>query len=584
MRPDPGAYGADAVEEAKRRFEREAATLGKLEHPNILPVYDAGVEDDLYYIVMQYAADGSLADCIRGRSRRRITLPLDVNLTTDFISQVASALQFTHDKGIVHRDVKPANVLTQEPVGGGWRLLLADFGVARGLDNTSQRTQVTGTFTYMAPEQFSGEFSPATDQYALAVMTYQLLAGRPPFEGDLGAVMRAHMNEQPPSLRATTPAIPADVEAAVMRGLAKQPDQRFPNVMAFAQALKMGVSAPAASYGAAAVNVAPPVTPPPLPNPIPAAPVGPTPRWPSGQTTPTPVKPGDKTPPKPTGAPSGLGRVWLVGLVAAVLIVALVGGLYANAQNQKQQGASATETANTAHAYATQTANAAKAGTTTTVGPTVTGSPGATVTSGPVTPPTLPPGLGSIVFTSPAPLCDTNDPATWTLGSNAQKSCPNGSNSTMTSLASTSPDSLGCMFADQGGSATIPQNGYLVAQISSPSGQVALGFRQGVGDQVGGGFQVTGYYIAVDSAASQWSLYKVDHAGAPTTIASGSLSQNLGSTFYIAALFVGGTLTITIGDQTLPSQTDSDFGNGWVAACTKGSATFSNIVVYNASA
>src|SRR5579859_3174172 len=112
---------------------------------------------------MQFAADGSLADSIRGRSRRKLTLPLDAALTVDIVSQVASALQFTHDKGIVHRDVKPANVLTQESPDGHWRMLLADFGVARGLDNTSQRTQVTGTFTYMAPEQFHGQFSPATD-------------------------------------------------------------------------------------------------------------------------------------------------------------------------------------------------------------------------------------------------------------------------------------------------------------------------------------------------------------------------------------------------------------------------------------
>src|SRR5579859_1621181 len=104
MRPDGGAYDTQAAEDAKRRFEREAATLGKLEHPNILPIYDAGVEDDYFYIVMQYAADGSLADCIRGRSRRTLTLPLGVGMSVDFISQVAAALQFMHEKGVVHRD------------------------------------------------------------------------------------------------------------------------------------------------------------------------------------------------------------------------------------------------------------------------------------------------------------------------------------------------------------------------------------------------------------------------------------------------------------------------------------------------
>lgn len=572
MRPDPGAYGAEAVEAAKKRFEREAATLGKLEHPNILPVYDAGVEDDLYYIVMQYASDGSLADCIRGRSRRKLNLPLDVNLTSDFITQVASALQFTHDKGIVHRDVKPANVLTQEPVGGGWRLLLADFGVARGLDNTSQRTQVTGTFTYMAPEQFSGEYSPATDQYALAVMTYQLLAGRPPFEGELGAVMRAHMNEQPPSLRATNPNITAGVEAAVMRGLAKEPDQRFPSVMAFAQALKAGINEPAASIGGAVVNVAPP----PLPASA-AAPAGPTPHWPSGQSTTPPAQPTAKPPIKPDRSSSGLGRIWLVALAAVVLIVALVaGGIYANAQYQQSQTLQSTHATETAQAReATQTASAPTA----TIPVTATSTaPTSTASVGPTTQPPLPAGVNSTpIFDSVAPLCDTNDPVNWSKSNDAETSCPSAS---MTALVAKTQDTLACISADQGTGQSLPANGYLIAQVSSQSGKVELGFRQGVGNSQGSSYNITGYYIAVDTGQGQWVLYKVDDAGTTSTIDSGALPQQLPPTFYIAALFNGSTITVTVGYQTLPSVTDSSYGSGWVAACTSGSATFSHIQLY----
>jgi serine/threonine protein kinase len=563
MRPDPGAYGAAAIEEAKRRFEREAATLGKLEHPNILPIYDTGVEEDLYYIIMQYAADGSLADCIRGRSRRTLTLPLGVGSAVDFISQVASALQFTHEKGIVHRDVKPANVLTQEPSGGGWRMLLADFGVARGLDNTSQRTQVTGTFTYMAPEQFQGEFSPATDQYALAIMTFQLLAGRPPFEGELGAVMRAHMSERPPSLRALNPAVPAAVEAAVMRGLAKEPDQRHPSVLAFAQALKAGLSDP----------VGPPplpttVAPPPIISAGPVVLAGAQPHWPSG----APAKSPDQ---KPPARPSGLGRVWLVTLAAAVLVVAIVGtGLYANSQNQANAHAHATETA---QARATETAGAPTATSPQqTVTVTVTGTVPVITLSPlpPVAPPTLPPNAGSQVFDSPAPLCDSGDSIQWTTGTDAQTTCPGGS---ITGLVSLAPQTLACINA-QG---VQQANGYMFAKVTSQSGQVALGFRQGAGDSVGSGFKTTGYYIAVDAQSGHYVLYSVDHAGATSKLQEGSLAARLPPTFYISALFDSSTLTMTINGQTLPSVNDSAFANGWVAACTTGSATFSHIQLYN---
>ena len=96
------------------------------------------------------------------------------------LGQIASALQYTHERGIVHRDLKPGNVLVKIEPGGRWRLLLADFGVARDMDTASQRTQISGTFAFMAPEQFSGEFSPASDQYALAVSWCQLRGGRLP--------------------------------------------------------------------------------------------------------------------------------------------------------------------------------------------------------------------------------------------------------------------------------------------------------------------------------------------------------------------------------------------------------------------
>jgi hypothetical protein len=229
---------ADRSREAERHCLHEAELLGRFSHPHILPIHDSGYDRGLFYLVTHYAPDGSLADALRGGSHRRLNLTLAVSVAADLVSQVASALQYTHGHGVVHNDVKPGNILIDRKSYGRWHLLLADFGLAACTEALPEHTRATGTAAYMAPERFAGHASPASDQYALAVIAFQLLTGHVPFEGDTVTVKAGHLDRHPPRLRSLNPLVPAPVEAVILRALAKDPAERYPSVVAFAAALQ----------------------------------------------------------------------------------------------------------------------------------------------------------------------------------------------------------------------------------------------------------------------------------------------------------------------------------------------------------
>ena len=215
--------------EEREDFRTEALTIAHLKHPNIVRVLEFGFQDNVTpYLVMDYAPNGSL------RSHYRGSIPLTTLLPT--IKAIAAALDYAHQQNIVHRDIKPDNML----LGTNGEVLLSDFGIAvAALTTGVQQTQdATGTPAYMAPEQFQGKPRPASDQYALAVTIYEWLCGKRPFDGDATALGYQHVHDAPPSLRTQQPTISPAVERVVFKALAKDPRQRFTSVTAFADALE----------------------------------------------------------------------------------------------------------------------------------------------------------------------------------------------------------------------------------------------------------------------------------------------------------------------------------------------------------
>ena len=212
------------------RFRREARAVARLSHPNIVTVIDRGAADGSQYIVF----DGENLKELVQRSGR-----LPVRDAVELALAVADGLAFAHTHGLVHRDVKPQNVLLSREGG----VKVTDFGIARSLDvehGVTQTGTVLGTGEYLAPEQASGKpVSPATDVYSLGVVLWELLAGDVPFVGEnFIAVALRHVNEPPPHLRERRPDVTPRLEAAVERALAKDPARRFPSMRAFAQELR----------------------------------------------------------------------------------------------------------------------------------------------------------------------------------------------------------------------------------------------------------------------------------------------------------------------------------------------------------
>jgi eukaryotic-like serine/threonine-protein kinase len=249
IRADASLYrDSTAAKEATRLFEREARGIATLDHPYILPLYDYGEEKingaggSYVYMVTPFRPEGSFAAWLREHNGSEPLSPSDV---AHFVRQAAAALQYAHDRQIIHQDVKPSNFLIRFDNENPNRpdLLLADFGVAKfgtGTANSSQ--DIRGTPTFMAPEQWDGQPVPASDQYALAVMAYELLTGHPLFHGTLMQIIYQHTHTQPQPPSTLNPHIPVEIDRVLLRALAKNPAERFPSITAFAQAFQAALS------------------------------------------------------------------------------------------------------------------------------------------------------------------------------------------------------------------------------------------------------------------------------------------------------------------------------------------------------
>jgi len=256
-----------AVTVGPDRFRREITTAARLQHPHILGVHDSGETAGLLWYTMPYVRGESLRD----RLRREGQLPLEEALRITV--EAGRALDYAHREGVIHRDIKPENILLTQDGD----TLVADFGIARALGDENRLTQAglaLGTPAYMAPEQATGErtVDASTDQYSLAIVCYEMLVGRPPFQGSsVAAVIAQRFSMPAPSVRVERRDVPESADRALRRAMSIEPGQRYASTIDFVRAVGVSamLSTPAGGMAAIDESVAPAPTPAPAPEPAP---------------------------------------------------------------------------------------------------------------------------------------------------------------------------------------------------------------------------------------------------------------------------------------------------------------------------
>ncbi len=238
------------------KFRAEARIIAHLIHPQIVRVLEFGIEGKTPFLVMDHAPNGTLHQ----HHPKGVALPLP--LIVAYVKQVADALQYAHDEKVIHRDVKPENML----LGRHNEILLSDFGIALVAQSSRYQSaqEMAGTMAYMSPEQIQGKPRPASDQYALGIVVYEWLTGDRPFHGSLTELVGQHLSVPPPSLRDKVSTISPEVDRIVLTALAKDPKQRFDTIQTFADVLHDAMQFPP-STGTVSPTIRARVTAPPTP-------------------------------------------------------------------------------------------------------------------------------------------------------------------------------------------------------------------------------------------------------------------------------------------------------------------------------
>jgi tRNA A-37 threonylcarbamoyl transferase component Bud32 len=327
--------------EFDKRFRREARAVARLDDPHVVPIYDVGEIDGRLYVTMRLINGVDLQTLLDGG-------PLEPDRAVYVIEQVASALHSAHQAGLVHRDVKPSNILLTHNDFA----YLIDFGIAHAVGETALTSANTtiGTWAYMAPERFrTGEAEPSSDVYALACVFYQCLTGHPPFPGDaLEQIAVGHMVAPPPRPSEERDTVPTAMDQVIATGLAKRPTDRYPSAVEMAAAARRAVTDPSGGFDAAPTQLAPVIS-------NPGALAWSDPAY-AGQWETDGADPGW---PAPSPAPPTAGRRWrpavVIGALAAVTLL-IAGGVFAILKFAGGGGPGATSASGTATAGGTAAA------------------------------------------------------------------------------------------------------------------------------------------------------------------------------------------------------------------------------------
>lgn len=576
-----GGNDGELSQEFLARFRREADVVARLEHMNIMPLYEYGEQGGLAYLVMPYLTGGSLGE----RLKQQGALPLsDVVL---YMDQAASALDYAHAQGVIHRDLKPANFLLH----ADGRLVLTDFGIARLINDAAPGTTLTrtgmtlGTPDYMAPEMALGEaIDYRADIYELGVVLYTLLSGHVPFTGSSSlAVITRHLRETLPLLHQTRPEIPPGVDAVIQKATAKDRTQRYSSARDMARALHAAIEQPN-SYQTQSEDVIPTVMRPA------AAPTVLSNTPPSGvgayDATPTTlasamnydpyIERSSNTPaflpPPPPYASRKQSAWWRIPLIIICVVVLVLAGVITGTQLLKNSAV--TSVTATPNAQPTRTSEPKQ---TPTVAPTAipTVKPTTAPTHAP-TPVTANVPTGQLLYsaTNPGPACDTGN-GTWVIYNGANVNCQ--SNGTQVTNTATTKTLQGIFLTALPGK-NYPNDYVLEANLQQPqnsNSSFGFYFRNQPGNQ-------QGTYTFLIEPDGNWQAAVYDNTtGVPKVISQGTFGD-IHAASKLAVVVKGSQFNFYANGKALGSVNDATYASGTagLAVDQGGTITASNFAIY----